>query len=179
VRRQRGPTPVTILTPVRPGATRSLTEVLERLAAADAAVFDRLPGVHFARWVLLDQLAARSVAAGQPLRMHYLLFTATVDGTWDRFIEGLRAPLAPVTDEVWGHCINYPGHWGAVEFRRYMRHNTIPVSQWFTAYDATVDQVRAALHLRDQHIRFALEAQQMEDKELLDSFRDTFDGRAR
>ncbi|MCU1617632.1 MAG: dyp-type peroxidase [Frankiales bacterium] len=179
MRGRQGPTPFTILTPVRPGATRSLTGVLERLAAADVAVLDRLPGVHFARWVLLDELAGRSSAAGQQLRMHYLLFTVTVDGTSDRFIEVLRTRLGPVTDEIWGHCINYPGHWRTLEFHRYMQHNSIPVSQRFTAYHATVEQVRAALCLRDQHITFALEAQQMDDKELLDSFRDTFDGCAR
>lgn len=180
MRRRHGPTPVTILTPVRPGAVRSLTDVLGRLAADGAAPMDRLATVHFARWVVLDRLAGRHPpAAGQTLRMQYLLFTASVDGSSDHFVEALRTELGPVVDEVWSHCVNYPGHWRAAEFRRYMRHNSIPVAQWFAAYDATVEQVRAALDLRDRHITFAQEAQLMTEDELLDRFQSVFGGRAR
>jgi hypothetical protein len=166
-------TPLTVLTPVRPGEERALATHLDGLHSGGQELFSRMSSTHFARWVVLDRLGADVPGRrrrARPLRMRYLLFTSTANSPVDEQLEELRLRLGPEADAVWGHCVGYPGHHRRVAFHRYLRHNSLPVPQQFAAYDATVPEVCAALDLRDRHISFAREAQGMDDVGLQQAF---------
>lgn len=170
-------TPLTVLTPIRPGDEADLEAHLAQLPQGEQSPFDRLSSTHFARWVIVGPLRTDYPGApwpAPPLRMRYLLFTATFNSPVEDYVEELRTGLGADADAVWGHCVNYPGHHDAAGFRRYLRRNSLTTHQWFSAYDATVTEVRTALDLRDQHLALARRTQTMADKELRQAFIDQF-----
>jgi hypothetical protein len=156
VSRHRGPTPLTVLTPVRPGEEQHLADRLAGMPTGSDSPFHRLSGTHFARWVPVGHGGRRRglVPVDLPVSL-YLLFTATFDGPVDDFIDELRVRIGDVADAVWEHCVGYPGHLERDRFRRYLNHNTLPIHRDFAAYYATVAEVRRALRLRERHIGFA------------------------
>jgi hypothetical protein len=144
------------------------------LPAGEHSPFRRLSGVHFARWVVIDP-AVGGIGpgiVGQSLRC--LLFTATIDGTVDDFVDALRTRIGDGVDEVWGHCAGYPGRRHRKEFRRWLAHNRLHAHRTFAAYDATVDDVRRALLLWERHIAFAQLVQQLPQEDWQDAFREHF-----
>jgi len=170
-------TPLTVLTRVRPGAAPDLAACLAGLPTGTASPFTRLTSTHFARWVI-----ASTGRPGLPLRRrppadtHFLLFTTTFNSPVDAFLDELCDRLGAEADAVWGHCVGYPGHDRPAEFAGYLRRHSLPVRQWFRAYDATVAEVHAALRLRGEHLALAREAQNLGDAELLEAFRARFGG---
>jgi hypothetical protein len=166
-------TPLTVLTPIRPGEDRALTAHLDRWASGGESPFSRMSSTHFARWVVLDRLGS-DIPGGRrrerPLRMRYLLFSSTSNSPAAEHLEELRLRLGPEVDAVWGHCVGYPGHHRRVAFHRYLRHNSLPIHQRFAAYDAAVPELRAALDLRDRHIAFAHDVQGMDEEQLHQDF---------
>jgi hypothetical protein len=102
--------------------------------------------------------------------MRYLLFTSTSNRSPEDHVEDLRTALQRHADAVWGHCVGYPGHDRAAQFRRYLLHNRLPIHRWSPAYDATVQEVRDALDLRRRHAELAMRTQRADDLELHDAF---------
>jgi hypothetical protein len=147
---------------VRPGAEEELAQRLARLREEESP-FARMPGVHFARWLLLpaDRLQLPDSDEGPPFRVG-LLFSATVDDE-EAFLDGLRTALGAVPDDVWGCCVGYPGRQHRTQFRRWLATHRLPVHRSFAAYeDAPVERVRAALDLRAAHIAFAARIRELE-----------------
>jgi hypothetical protein len=173
-------TPLTLLTPIRPGEERELEAYLAQLPRDENSPFRRLSSTHFARWAVIDRLASDYAGAPspvQPLHMSYLLFSSTFNGPVREYLEELRVRLGAEADTIWGHCVNYPGHRRPGPFRRYLLHNEVPVHLWYTAYDATVTEVRAAVDLRRRHIEFARRVQELDDdKDLHRAFIEEFGG---
>ena len=62
--------------------------------------FHRLPGVHFARLVLLPPVEAGGASS--------LLFMSDVDGSQDDHLDELAALEGEGLDTVFGHCSGYP-----------------------------------------------------------------------
>jgi hypothetical protein len=165
--------PLTVLTPVVPGEEVALRDSLARLSKNGNSPFSRVAGTHFARCVLIAGAPWRHRGVPRrtrPLRMQYLLFTSISNHRPEEHVENLRTGLGRDADEVWGHCVGYPGHDRPAEFRRYLLHNRLPVHRWFAAYDATVKEVRDALALRRQHTEFAMRTQRTDDLELQKAF---------
>jgi hypothetical protein len=166
-------TPLTVLTPVQPGEEPALQDSLARLPQAGDSPFSRVAETHFARWVVLSGAPWRYRGLPRrtrPLRMQYLLFTSTANRPPEQHVEDLRTGLREVADAVWGHCVGYPGHQRAADFRRYLLHNRLPVHRWFAAYDATVREVGDALDLRRRHAEFAAHTQTLDDLDLHKAF---------
>jgi hypothetical protein len=72
---------VTLLTPVRAGAAGRLGAYLDALGTDGASPLAALPYVHFARWVVIDQLKTGWPGTPAPpprLASSYLLFGASV-----------------------------------------------------------------------------------------------------
>lgn len=175
------PTPAAVLCAVTPGEERPLKVALARLNGA--RWFEDIDEVHFARLVVVGQVPVVPgfPAVKQPLRMRYLLLTALVDLPGEGFFERLRTRCSEQVDEVWSHCVGYPGHDRARQFHLYLRNNSLHASQTYTAYDAGVGEVREALALRRSHGAFALEAQHLHGARLREAFREHFgvSGRSR
>lgn len=171
-------TPMTVLTPVLPGDEPALAADLAGLPRGRSSPFRRLPGTHFARWVVIDGVPSDFPGAPwppAPLRMHYLLYTSTFNSPVEDHVEELRVHLGAEADRVWGHCVGYPGSAAREAFHRYLAHNALRVRQWFPAYSATVAEVHRALDLRERHIALADRLQRVDDgKELLAGFTEAF-----
>jgi hypothetical protein len=173
---------MTILTAVVPGREIALAEHLAtEIPVGAESPFNRLPDVHFARWVLLGQLRGDydgwRRALGwwrRPLRMRYLLFTSAFNGPAEELLEQLRIDLTSTVDGVWSHCVNYPGSAGRAAFHAYLTHNRLPNVQEFRAFEHSVPQIRAAVRLRQRHIAMAQDTQAMTPGQIRDRFIEEF-----
>jgi hypothetical protein len=148
-----------LLTPILPGHAVVLAQTLRDFGTGKQSPLARLPYVHFARWVIVDQLKTDwEGAPSRPprLKSQYLLFTADVTAPADA---DYRLPLAllrdiverlPEADAVWGNCRGYPGRaQGPDEAVRYLAESRLDTALYFAAYpDATAGEIQAALRVR-------------------------------
>ena len=101
------------------------------------------------------------------LKSSYLVFTATLDGDRDAFLDRLRERIPDAADSWWGHCVGYPGSADRDAFLRYLRHNQIKTAFVASPYArASVEDVRESLALRDRVVEFAADAQGLDAAEL-------------
>lgn len=164
---------LTVLTPVRPDAIDDLRALLAGFDR-DGSPLAGLGRTHFARWVVVDDFMNDP---SQPTEDHlacpYLLFTVTLDGELDSYLDGLCAE--PWVAGVWGACIGAPDPAEGPALKAYLRHNQIDTGLFFSAYpDARAEDVRRCLDLRARFIDFAAEAQAMEPETLRREFLERF-----
>jgi hypothetical protein len=168
---------LTVLTPIIDGHETHRSQYLGGLPGGDGSPLAGVPGTHFARWVVIDDVIYEG--PDQEDRDHLehprLLFTSNFDGDLDPYLEGMRTGLGESADTIWGHCIGYPGHNDADAFRRYMLHHQIDSSLFFAAYgDRTVQDVRRSLAVRTKLIEFVLRAQGLDAGALKAAFLEEF-----
>jgi hypothetical protein len=67
--------------------------------------------VHMARFAIIDNLIYQGLPAKRDrLKSRYLLFMCDFDGTGlDPLIGAMASQMGDVMDEVWEHCLAYPG----------------------------------------------------------------------
>ncbi|MEV4640944.1 hypothetical protein AB0J80_26750 [Actinoplanes sp. NPDC049548] len=155
---------VTVMARVADGRAAELRKTLRECGTP----FAHVPGVHFARLLVVEHPVAQArpsvwgwkarlldllVHAGRPPRPDdlphpYLLLTATVDGPQERFFAGVRA-LGPEADAIWDHCTDYPGSERADDFVRFFAERSLRADYTFAgAPDGTVAELRDAVALR-------------------------------
>jgi hypothetical protein len=159
---------LTVLTPIRTDAESRLRTVLAGFQTDHR--LDDLRRTHFARWVIVpDFVNDPSQPTEDHLACHYLLFTATLDGKLDSYLDLLCSKAWAA--EVWGACIGAPDPALGPALKAYLRHNQIDTGLFFSAYpDARVDDVHRCLELRKTAIDFAADAQQMDAETLQREF---------
>jgi hypothetical protein len=167
---------LTVLTPIVEGHEDALTRHLDRLPGGDGSPLARVPGTHFARWVVIPDVVYEG--AGQRhdhLEASRLLFTSNFDGPPAPYLEALRTGLGEDADAIWGHCRGYPGRGDGAAFARWMRAHQLVSALFFAAYgDQTVGEVHANLEQRARLIEFALSAQGLPPEQLQSGFRERF-----
>jgi hypothetical protein len=158
---------LTVLTPILPEAEDGLCALLAKFEedakrTEDGSPLAQLERTHFARWVVVkDFVNDPSQATEDHLACHYLLFTATLDGDLDSYLDALCATSWAAG--VWGACIGAPAPAEGPALKAYLQHNQIDTGLFFSAYpDARVEQVRRCLDLRQKVIDFAADAQEMD-----------------
>jgi hypothetical protein len=135
---------LTVLAPVVRGHVAELTAHLDALTDSPLA---RVPGTHFARWVMIGDR---------------LLFTSSFDGPPAPYLEALRTGLGADADAIWSHCTGYPGVADAAGFAAWMRAHQVESALFYAAYgQQTVAVVKADLALRARLIDFALRTQRL------------------
>jgi hypothetical protein len=162
---------LTILLRVKPGRAQRLRAHIRALR--DDSPFRDVAGTHFARLVVIDRLAFEGPMQDAPdARGELLLFTAVVDGgEWDGYLAQLRhARLRP----VWEACAGVPGPGDEGGFIHWLHTNRLTPSAFYFHYDATVDEAREALELRDRVREFALANKYVTPTALRDRFRAEF-----
>ena len=169
----------TVLTPITPGQEDDLRTVLAKLGVGPDSPLAKANRTHFARWVILPQLVYQGAPQkSDALRSQYLLFTACCDGPRQTYPEHLRETMGAEADEIWGHCVAYPGAADAAKFRAYFEHNSLDAQFFVAAYPGkTVDQVRSALALRNRLIAFATSSQGLDAAAFAAAYRQTMHGR--
>ena len=144
---------------VQPGLEDELEAYLEALPVGPESPFARIDTLHTARVQLFRALVHQGPkqARTDTLRQAHLVFTSTIDGPLDPYLD-LLAERVPECDEWWGRCVGYPGRGPA--FRAWVRSCQARPGLFQSAMpDATVLEVREALALRERVIDFAVEAQ--------------------
>jgi len=165
---------LTVLTPIRPAAKADLCALLASFDPDNSPVAE-LDRTHFARWVVInDFINDPSQRTEDHLACPYLLFTATLDGEIDSYLNLLCAK--GWAGRVWGACIGAPDPPAGPALKAYLRHNQIDTGLFFSAYpDARVERVRRCLALRRKVIDFAADAQEMNPETLQGEFLQRFE----
>jgi hypothetical protein len=167
---------LTVLAPITAGRESALADVLNDLAPLEGSPLARVPGTHFARFVVIDA----PVYEGAPQKRDSwkasrLLFTSNFDAPLERYLDGLRTGLDADGDAIFGHCAGYPGHADAQAWTAWMLAHRVKSSLFFGAYgDQAVQTVRDNVATRARVIAFALEAQGLAPAELQARFREVF-----
>jgi len=113
---------LTVFTPIVPGHENELRAHLEALPVGPESPLARLDRLHVSRIQIFDAL----VDQGPPhepetLKRHHLLFTSTVDGDLDPYLDAICERIGAEADGWWGHCVGYPGTADRAAFRRWIR----------------------------------------------------------
>ena len=167
---------LTVLTPIQAGHESALAETLDDLPPRDGSPLARVPGTHFARFVVIDA----PVFEGAPQKRDSwkasrLLFTSNFDGPLERYLEGLRTGLAADGDAIFGHCVGYPGHADGQAWTAWLLAHRVKSSLFFGAYgDQSVQTVQDNIATRARLIAFALQAQGLAPAELQARFNEVF-----
>ncbi len=163
---------LTVIAPIARGEEEALRAYLRAL---DPSPLARLPQTHFGRWVIAPQLVAEpSQRRPEKLRAPQLIFSATFDGARDAFLDALCERAADEACEIWGRCDGSRSARGA-ELKAYLVRHQVRTGLFFAAYpDATVQQVRRAVDVRERLVAFAVRAQAMSAAELRRGLLDEF-----
>ena len=167
---------LTVLTPILPDRVSAIAAHLDTFGPEDASPLARVPGTHFARWVILDDVVYQGGRQRRDaLKASRLLFTSNFDGPLDAYLEALRTELGTDADAVWSHCAGYPGRSDPAAFAAYFRRHQVESALFFAAYgEQTVAQVQANLAQRTRLIEFAMAAQGLPPAELQARFQTEF-----
>jgi hypothetical protein len=159
------------MTPIVPGREDELRAYLEGLPR-DNSPLARVPGTHFARWVILpDWVNDPAQPHEDHLSVQYLIFTSNLDGALDPYLDELVTRLEPEAGEIWGHCIGCPDPAAGAELKAYLLHNQIDTGFFAAAYPkATLPTVTASLAQREKAISLAVRSQRMTPAELRAAF---------
>jgi hypothetical protein len=167
---------LTVLTPILDGHGEDLAGHLASLPDGAGSPLARVPGTHFARWVVIDQLVYEG--GGQrrdSLKAARLLFTSNFDGSRDAYLEAVRTEMGDEADAIWSHCAGYPGRSDGHPFAAWFRSHQVDSALFFAAYgDQSVERVKANLDLRTRLAKFALAAQGLPPEELKAGFQAEF-----
>ena len=147
-----------VITPMRP----YLTWINRFVFMVARALPDTLGGllglsiIHFARWVIVrDWVNSRAQPRQDHLGCPYLIFTSNLHGSIDTYLDALCARAEAAA--IWNHCVGAPQPASGAALKAYLLHNQIDTGFFVAAYpDASVEEVRASLALREQLIAFLL-----------------------
>ena len=144
--------PLTVIAPIKPGQRESLEQALGRMRADvahnDVIPFGKLPGLHFARLLVLDEtvdLRGETIPA-------QLVFLEDLDAPLDDRLIELTRVAAGGLDEIFRHCEGYPAS-GPVAARdqvAYLRaHMVEPAANYVNTVGLSLQQIRQQAQLRD------------------------------
>lgn len=159
---------LSVFTRVLPGQVDELQEYIDTLPVGADSPLARLDMLHLSRIQIFRALVHQGPAQKHvdELRHAHLLFTSTIDGDLDPYLDAL-AERVPEADEWWGRCIGYPGRADRQAFRAWIRAHHVRTSLFASAMPrATVAEVRESVAVRERVIDFAVAAQGLDAAEL-------------
>jgi hypothetical protein len=167
---------LTVFTPILPGHEDELRAHLDALPVGEQSPLARLDQLHLSRIQIFDELVDQGAPhRRETLKRHHLLFTSTVDGDLDPYLEAICARIGAQADGWWGHCAGYPGTSDRAAFKRYIRAHKVDTGLLAVANPgATVQDVRESLALRERVVDFAAGAQGLDAATLRERFLATF-----
>ena len=172
---------LTTFAPILHGHEDAAREVIESLPLGAESPLARLDDLHLSRLQIFDHLVYQGPRQKHrdELKSHHLVFTSSVDGDLDTYLEAICDRLGEEADSWWSHCAGYPGTGDREGFKQWIRHHKVDSGLFANAYHgATVHEVKRALDARERLVAFAAEAQGLPPAELQARFRATFAGDA-
>jgi len=161
---------------VLPGRADELEAYQGALPRGLDGPFARIATLHIARVQLFRALVHQGPKQRRTdvLQNAHLVFTSTIDGDLDPYLEQLRSQV-PECDEWWGRCAGYPGRSDPAAFRSFVRGIQAQPGLFQSAIPtASVVEIREALDLRERVLDLAVEAQGLDAAELQARFRAGF-----
>ena len=157
---------LTVLTPILGGRltgaqhAAAIRAVLASQPGGADSPFARVPMTHFARWVVIDDIPTLDAPATEDhLASNYLLFVAEFDGPLDPYLEFLVTAIPTLLEDVYSHCVAFPGVADVREFARYMKRCQVETTLLFGGYpNATVADVLHALRAQRALLDFSATA---------------------
>lgn len=161
-------TALNVAAPVLKGHERELETVLNDLPDQAESPLALLGTVHFGRWSLIP---------GWPARDQWTLwFSADFEGSVERFVAGVRLRMADQAEDIWSHCVGWPGVGDPAALERWIFGRRVPTHYFLAAYpDATLARCRRAHERQRDLAQLASKAQGMKSRAaVLAAFRKRF-----
>jgi hypothetical protein len=166
---------LTTFASILPGFVDEVQTFIDNLPVGAESPLARLGQLHLSRVQIFRELVDQGPGHEvDKLDAPQLVFTSSFDGELDAYLDDL-AEQVPEADGWWGHCIGYPGRADQAAFRKWVRDHQIHTNLFANAYPGeTVQDVRAALALREQVVEFAADAHGLDAAALQERFLATF-----
>lgn len=172
---EQTPSQFTAITPVLTARRTDLTAAFEKLESSGRSPFADVPGVHMARFEVLDSIPVGGIRpVTQQRDPATLLFGVSHDGTLPDLITRICQTMAATCDAVWGCCADYPGSDRAERLTRWFQNHAVEAQLAFRTHDASREQIVSALDRRERLRAFAARPKGEDPSELLAAFRAEF-----
>lgn len=145
---------------------------LSQLPRDHRSPFATLSSTYLARLVVLDDV----VFVGHPahedhLKSRYLVFETNFDGDLDTYLTRMATETAPFVNDIWKHCVGFPGTSHVPDFITYMKKCQLTTTFFFAdVNNQTVDSTLEALKTQAALGRFMEHCQGLPPAELQKSF---------
>ena len=144
---------LTFLAPIRdekdalPSHDLQLRKYLATLPTDASSPLAIAPGTHLARLVVMDDVIyVGAPSCEEHLKSKYLVFETNTDCNTEDYLTGLAKAIPTYLDNIWGHCVGYPGSSDPDAFVHYMKSCQLETTFFFPAVnDKTVHQTLDAL----------------------------------
>jgi hypothetical protein len=145
---------------------------LSQLPRDQRSPFAQLSSTYLARLVVMDDV----VFVGHPakedhLKSRYLIFETNFDGDLDTYLQRMATETKEFVEEVWKHCVGFPGTGDVAAFIAYMKKCQVETTFYFAdVNDQTVDSTLDALKTQAALAHFMEKHQGMPGAELQQAF---------
>jgi hypothetical protein len=144
---------LTILSPILEDDTLDICHSMElrwylaNLPRDYRSPFAQISSTYLARLVVMDDVVyVGAPACEEHLKSRYLVFETNFDGGLDTYLRRLATETPKFVDDVWKHCVGYPGVNNPADFVAYMKKCQITTTFFFAdVNDRTVEHTRRAL----------------------------------
>jgi hypothetical protein len=118
--------------------------------------FAQISSTYLARLVVMDDVVfVGAPACEEHLKSRYLIFEANFDGDLDAYLTRLATETPEFVDNVWKHCVGYPGLSNIPAFIAYMKKCQITTTFFFAdVNNHTVQQTLQALRTQSALAHF-------------------------
>ena len=139
----------------------ALRMYLQNMHRHERSPFAKVSGTHICRLVVMDDVVyVGSPAKEEHLKSKYLIFNSNLYGGVDAYLEGMARKIPGVVDDIWSHCVGYPGVTDPKAFAAYMKKCQIETTFFFAdVNDKTVEQTLRALQTKVEFTAFIEENQ--------------------
>jgi hypothetical protein len=169
---------LTILSPIIDDPTirishdTALRMYLEKLPRHEDGPFTKVSATHLCRLVVMDDVVfVGAPAKVEHLQSKYLVFTSNFYGDLDTYLADMAAKIPDVVNDIWSHCVGYPGVSDPRAFAAYMKNCQIETTFFFAdVNNKTVEQTLRALQTKVEFGAFVEENQGKSPAELQAAF---------
>jgi hypothetical protein len=129
---------------------------LQNMPRHSHSPFANVSGTHICRLVVMDDVVfVGSPAKEEHLKSKYLVFNSNLYGGLDAYLEEMAGKIPDVVDNIWSHCVGYPGAADPKAFAAYMKKCQIETTFFFAdVNDKTVEQTLRALQTKVEFTAF-------------------------
>lgn len=158
---------LTVLSPILQGASLDIDHAMDLrwfLAGQPrnhTSAFAQIANTHFARLVVMDDVVfVGSPAIEEHLKSRYLIFESSFYGDLDTYLTGMAMTIPKFVDDVWKHCVGYPGVSDPAAFAAYIKKCQVETTFFFAdVNNQTPDETLTALQAQSDVAHFVAKNQ--------------------